>query len=320
MSVRTTNVAAVAGSAGLPRACLRIAAAVALVTTASSASAQDIEPRAFANTPVGVNFLVGGYAFTRGSLSFDPAVPVADARLETSGLLLAYARSFDILGMSAKFDVIAPFSWLSGSATFAGQPVERTVSGPGDPRFRLSVNLFGAPALTLEEFATWQQDLILGASVQVSVPVGQYDPSRAVNLGTNRWFVKPEIGGSQRFGPLTLEATAAVTFFSDNNDFLRGQTRSQDPLYSLQGHAIYSFGRGIWGSVDATYFTGGRTTINGEANDDLLRNWRLGATFSIPLSPHYSVRLYGSRGISARTGNNYDLLGIALQYRWGGGL
>jgi hypothetical protein len=318
--MRTTIIAAIADSAGLPRAPRLIALAVALAAGASAASAQDIEPRAFANTPIGVNFLLGGYAFARGSLSFDPAVPVTDAQLETSSLLLGYAHSFQILGMSAKFDAIAPFSWLSGTATFAGQPVERTVSGLGDPRFRLSVNFLGAPALTLEEFATWQQGLILGASVQVSVPVGQYDPTRAVNLGTNRWFVKPELGASQRFGPLTLEATAAVTFFSDNSDFLRGQTRSQEPLYSFQGHAIYSFGRDIWASLDATYFTGGRTSIDGEANDDLLRNWRLGATFSFPLSPRYSVRLYGSRGISARTGNNYDLLGIALLYRWGGGL
>ncbi|WP_198369646.1 transporter [Roseomonas rosulenta] len=297
-----------------------MALALAVATGASAASAQDIEPRAFANTPVGVNFLIGGYAFTRGSLSFDPAVPVAEAQLRTSSLVLGYARSFEILGMSAKFDAQAPFSWLSGTATFAGQPVDREVDGFGDPRFRLSVNFLGAPALTLDEFAAWQQDLILGASVQVSVPVGQYDPTRAVNLGTNRWFVKPELGASQRFGPLTLETTAAVTLFSDNSDFLRGQTRSQEPLYSFQGHAIYSFGSGVWGAVDATYFTGGRTTIDGKVNDDLLRNWRLGATLSFPLSPRYSVRLYGSRGVSARTGNNYDLLGIALQYRWGGGL
>lgn len=312
--------AAACGVALLPRGRWWIALAVALAGGASTAFAQDIEPRAFANTPVGVNFLVGGYAYTRGSLSFDPSLPIANANLQTSSAVLAYARSFQVLGASAKFDAIAPFSWLTGTANFAGAPVERTVHGLGDPRFRVSVNFFGAPALRLEEFPTWQQDLILGASLQVSVPVGQHDASRAVNLGTNRWFVKPELGASQRFGALTVEATAAVTLFTDNSDFLRGQRRSQEPVYSFQGHAIFAFNRGIWGSVDATFFTGGRTSINGEPNDDLLRNWRLGATLSLPISPRYSVRVYGSRGVSARTGNNYDLLGIALQYRWGGGM
>ena len=297
-----------------------MATALGTMAMPSVTQAQDIEPRAFANTPVGVNFLVGGYAFTRGSLSFDPAVPVSDAQLETSSLVLAYARSFDLWGMSAKFDAIAPFSWLSGTANFAGQPVERSVSGFGDPRFRISVNLLGAPALTLEEFAAFQQNLIVGASVQVSVPMGQYDSARAVNLGTNRWFVKPDLGVSQRFGPLTLEATAAATFFTENANFLGGSTRAQEPIYSFQGHAIYSFRSSIWGSLDVTYFTGGRTSIDGEANDDVLRNWRMGATVSFPVSSHYSIRLYGSHGVAARTRNNYDLLGIALQYRWGGGL
>lgn len=294
--------------------------ASALPAVVSAARAQDIEPRAFSNAPVGVNFLIAGYAFTRGGLSFDPAVPVTDAQLETSSVILAYARVLDLWGMSAKFDAVAPFTRLSGSARFAGQPVERSVDGLGDARFRLSVNLYGAPALTLREFAAYEQDLIVGASLQVTAPVGQYDSTRAVNLGTNRWSFKPELGVSQALGPLTLELTAGATFFTDNTNFLGGRTRSQDPLYSIQGHAIYSFGSGIWASADANYFTGGRTAVDGEASNDLQRNWRLGATLSFPLDASYSVRLYGSSGVSARTGNNYDLIGIALQYRWGGGL
>src|SRR6476661_6320434 len=144
--------------------------ASALLTIASVARAQDIEPRAFSNAPVGVNFLIAGYGFTRGGLSFDPAVPVTNAHLETSSAVFAYARVLDLWGMSGKFDVIAPFSWLSGTATFAGQPVERAVDGLGDARFRLSVNLYGAPALPLREFASYQQDLIVGASLQVTAP------------------------------------------------------------------------------------------------------------------------------------------------------
>lgn len=294
--------------------------ASALLTIAATARAQDIEPRAFSNAPVGVNFLIAGYAYTRGGLSFDPAVPVTNAHLETSSAILAYARVLDLWGMSGKFDAVVPLTSLSGTATFAGEPVERVVDGLGDARFRLSVNLYGAPALTLREFAAYRQDLIVGASLQVSAPVGQYDATRAVNLGTNRWFFKPELGLSKALGPLTLELTAGTTFYTDNPNFLGGRTRSQDPITSVQGHAIYSFSRGIWGSIDATYFTGGRTTIDGKANSDLQRNWRLGATLSFPLSSNYSVKLYGSSGVSARTGNNYDLIGIALQYRWGSGL
>jgi hypothetical protein len=284
------------------------------------AAAQDIEPRAFANTPVGVNFLLGGYAWTRGALSTDPSIPLERTRLQTSSLLLGYAHAFDLFGMSAKVDAYVPFTWLSGDALLAGAPIERTVSGFGDPRFRVSVNFLGAPALTLDEFEAWRQDLILGASFQVSVPVGQYDPARVVNLGTNRWSFRPELGASKAFGPFTLELTGAATFFTDNADFAGGSTRAQAPILSVQAHGILSLGRGTWASLDATWFTGGQTTVDGVEKDDRLSNWRVGATLSVPLDRNYSLRFYGSRGVSARTRNDYDLVGIAVQYRCGGGL
>ena len=85
-------------------------------------------------------------------------------------------------------------------------------------------------------------------------------------------------------------------------------------------HAIHSFASGSWASFDATYFGGGRTTVNGILSNDLLQNWRVGATYSMPIDRRNSIKLYASSGVSARTGNNFDLLGIAWQYRWGAGL
>ena len=295
-------------------------AGAAWLFLAPDARAQDIEPRAYSNAPVGVNFLIGGYAFTSGSLSFDPGVPVRNAHLDTSSAVLAYARVLDIGGMSAKMDAILPFTSLSGTADFAGRPTERRVDGFGDARLRLSVNFYGAPAMTLQEFASYQQDVIIGASLQLSLPTGQYDPSRAVNLGTNRWFIRPELGISKAIGPLTLELMTGVTVFTDNTNFLNGSRRSQDPIFGIQGHAIYSLGAGMWLSGDVNWFAGGRTAVDGAWNSDLQRNWRVGATFSAPLGRNYSIRLYGSSGVAARTGNNYNLVGIALQYRWGAGL
>ena len=290
-------------------------AACALLCGVSVAHGQDIEPRAFSNSPIGVNFLVAGYAYTRGALAFDSALPVTDAEIETSSAVLAYVRVLDLWGRSGKLDVILPYTWLSGSASYAGESVERVVAGFADPRLRLSINLYGAPALTLKEFRGWEQDLIVGASLQVSVPWGQYDDSRLVNIGTNRWFVKPELGLSKALGPLTLELSAAATLFTDNTDFYGGRRRSQDPIYSTQEHLIYSFRSGIWASVDVTYFWGGSTAIDGVPKDDRQENWRIGGTLAFPVDARNSVKLYASSGVSARTGNNYDLIGIAWQYR-----
>ncbi len=170
--------------------------------TPSLPQAQDIEPRAYSNAPVGVNFLISGYAYTRGGVAFDSALPVSNPELTTSSAVLAYGRVLDLWGQSAKFNVIVPVSDLNGTAEFAGTPLQREISGFADPLFKLSVNLYGAPALSLKEFAGFRQDLIVGASLRVSVPLGQYDDTRAVNLGANRWSFKAEVGASKALGPV----------------------------------------------------------------------------------------------------------------------
>jgi hypothetical protein len=297
-----------------------VLATCALTQFVAPAHAQDIEPRAYSNAPVGVNFLIAGYAYTRGGLAFDSSLPLSNPNLRTSSAVVSYATVLDLWGKSAKFDVIAPYTWLSGSADYKGEPVERIVDGLSNPAFRLSVNLYGAPALTLNEFADWEQDVIVGVSLRVSPPLGQYDASRLVNIGTNRWSFKPEVGVSKAVGPWTLEIAAAAMFFTDNDDFFGGNSLSQEPIYSLQGHLVYGFRSGIWVSVDATYFAGGRTTLNGDQNNDLQQNWRFGGTVAVPVDRANSVKFYLSTGLSARTGNEYDLVGVAWQYRWGGGL
>jgi hypothetical protein len=299
-----------------------IAAAAIFIASGvcATAQAQEIEPRAYSNAPAGVNFLIAGYAYTSGALPTDPAVPLTNSELQTSNAVIAYSRSLDLWGKSGKFNASLPLTWLWGTADLAGQPVQRTVRGFASPAFRLSVNLYGAPALTSEQFRSYQQDVIVGMSLQVSAPWSQYDDTRLVNIGTNRWSFKPEIGVSKAIGRWTLEVTAAVTLYTDNDDFFGGHTRSQDPLYSVQGHVIYAFRSGIWTSLDGTYFAGGRTTVDGTLNNDLQQNWRVGATFAIPINLRNSVKLYASSGVSARTGNDFDLVGIGWQYRWGGGL
>jgi hypothetical protein len=294
--------------------------AVFLGAFACVARAQDIEPRAYSNAPVGVNFAIVGYVFTRGGLNFDASVPITDAELSTSNAVFAYARVFDIGGRTGKFDMIVPYTRLFGSAEYAGDPIERAVTGFNRPAFRLSVNLFGSPALHLKEFAGWKQDLIVGASLQVSPPWGQYDDTRVVNVTGNRWTIKPEIGVSKAIGAWTFEVQVAASFFTDNEDFAGGRTRSQDPIWSLQGHVIRGFQSGRWISFDLTGFAGGRSRIDGDLGDDLQQNWRAGLIYATPINRRNSLKFSASRGLSARTGNSFDAIGIAWQNRWGGGL
>lgn len=154
----------------------------------------------------------------------------------------------------------------------------------------------------------------------MSAPFSQHDPSRLVSIGTNRWAFKPEVGVSKAVDRWTLETKAAVTLYTDNTNFFGGSTRSQDLVLSWQGHVAYDLGRGAWASFDVTYFTGARTTIDGTLKNDLQQNWRIGGTVAVPVNARNSVKFYASSGVSARTGNNFDLVGLVWQHLRGGGL
>jgi len=299
---------------------MRALVILALMVAAAVATGQELEPRAYTNTPIGVNFLLGGYVYTEGNVAFDPAVPLTDAKLRTNNFVLGFAHTLEAWGQSAKLSIVLPYSGLAGHALYLGDPVQREVTGLGDPLFRFSANLYGAPALTMKEFASYRQDVIIGASLVVSAPLGQYDSSKLLNIGANRWAFKPELGISKAWGAWTLELAPGVTIFADNHDFFGGKKREQNPLYSMQGHLIYAFRSGAWGALNATWYSGGRTTVNGVLNNDLQTNTRLGATVVLPVDRHNSIRLHASTGATSRTGSDFNAYGVALQYRWGGGL
>jgi hypothetical protein len=279
---------------------------------------QELEPRAYSNVPIGMNFALVGYGYTEGDVLADASVPIEDAEIMAHSLVFAYARSLNLLGDSGKIDAVIPYSWASGSATFAGVPHDREVHGFGDPALRLTWNFIGAPALTLQEFRDHKSDWIVGGSFRVGMPLGQYDEDKLLNIGLNRWSFKPELGISKPWGRWTFEVAAGATFYTDNDEFLGSSTREQEPLIAVQGHVLYSFGKGIWAGLDGTFYTGGRTTLNGTVNDDRQSSSRVGLTVSLPVTPRHSCKLYASTGATARAGGDFTTAGIVWQYRWGG--
>jgi hypothetical protein len=267
-----------------------------------------------------MNFFIAGYTYSSGGLATDPAQPLDNAELDIHAPFIAYARAFDAWGMSAKFDAVLAGACLSGTAEANGVPVSRDICGGLDPAFRVTVNLYGAPALRLEEFRGYRQDLIVGVSLQVGAPLGQYDPDRLVNLGTNRWTFHPEVGVSKKLGSVTAEAALGASFYTTNDDYFGGQRREQDPIVSAQLHLIFEFAGGSWLALNGTYYTGGRATVDGVKQNSELGNSRLGATFALPLDRNHSIKLHASDGVSVRTGDDFTTFGVAWQYRWGAGL
>jgi len=279
-----------------------------------------MEPMSYSNAPIGLNFLIAGYSHQWGNVLADPSLPVRDVEASVDAGNLAYSRIIDVWGQSGSLAMVVPYAWLSASGEVFEQARSTSRTGLADTSMRLSVNLYGAPALSLQEFAKYQQDTIVGVSLFVTAPTGQYDPNRLINIGTNRWSFKPELGVSKALGAWTLEAAAGVTFYTDNDAFAGDGVRRQDPLYSVQGHAIYNFNPRLWAALDGTYYTGGRTTVNGVIGDDLQRNSRWGGTLAYSIDRLNSLKLYYSSGLAARTGTDFQIVGLAWQHRWGLGL
>ena len=301
---------------------LQAAAAASMLfwTGGGALNAQSLEPRSYSNTPVGTNFLLVGAAYSEGGVGLDPSAPLEDVNAKAYSAFAGYARTIALGSQSGQLAVLVPFAYLEASGSVAEQARSVTRTGFGDLGIRLTANLYGAPALSAKEFAAYRQDTIAGVSLLVTVPTGQYDSDKLVNLGTNRWSFKPEAGISKAFGNWILEVAGAATFFTTNEEYFPGaSTREQAPLYSVQGHAIYTFRSGIWAALDATYYSGGRTTLNGVLNEDRQENSRWGATAAFPVDARNSIKVFFSSGVSSRIGVDFTTVGAIWQYRWGAG-
>jgi hypothetical protein len=285
---------------------------------AGGALAQDLEPRLYTNVPVGINFLGAGYGYSEGNVLFDPAVALENAEIEIHGPVLGYGRSIAVGRFSGKVDGAIARVCLDGSADYEGERVTRNVCGLTDARARLTVNFIGAPALRPREFAGYRQDWVLGASVQLGLPVGDYDPARLVNIGANRASAKLDVGVSKDLERWLLELSLGEIFYADNGDFFGGRVRQQESITSLQGHAVRRFPSGIWLAVDATRYRGGRTSVGNTENRDLQSNVRLGITASLPVNARQSLKINASTGVSTRTGTDFDTIAAVWQYAWGG--
>jgi hypothetical protein len=270
--------------------------------------AQEIEARAYSNAPIGINFVTGGIAQAKsGSYT-----------LTTEAVNLT--RIIDVFGQSVRISLLVPYAEISGTGKLGPQNINASAEGLSDPVVKISANLYGAPALSLEEFKNYTQDLIIGSSLAASIPWGKYNSEQMLNVGANRSLIQPALGASQAIGPWRLELAGMATIYTSNTNYLGSNTLSQNPIYSTEAHVIYYFQNTAYISADTTYFTGGQKYINGASITGSQENWRFGSTFSYPINKHNSIRLTGSKGVYSNTNTDYTALGLSWQYRWGGGL
>ncbi len=278
-----------------------------LYSSALWCTAQELTPRLFWPSPKGTKVAVAGYSHVNGDVLLDPSIPLyeVDTRLNTG--FFAYMQNFSLFGRTTNFLVELPYSWGITKGIVVNTPAERRLSGFNDLGITLAVNLLGAPSMSPSDFQ-WLRDnprVILGTSIKVLFPTGQYMTDRLINLGANRWAFKPELGSLIPLWPkLLLEIEAGVWFFTKDNDYIMG-IKKQEPILSGEVHLVKRFKPGLWVSLEANYFWGGRQKIGENQLADLQRNSKIGATVAVPIPRRHSFKFGYSIGTVTEFGTDF---------------
>lgn len=290
--------------------------AAALALPCDPARAQEMEPRAYSPSPVGMNFIGLAWQRSSGGVTTDPTLPITNVDSEIDAAALGVVHTFSLGGRSASIGLVLPYAQaeISGDVFEKTRKADRT--GFADARLRLAVNLFGAPAMDRRQFAMRAPATTLGVSLNVVVPSGEYRSDKLINLGTNRWAVRPELGLYHPIGPWSLEFSAGTWLFADNDQFLGDSRREQDPITTVQAHVGYTFRPRLWVAADATWYRGGKTTVDGVRNSDLQKTSRIGLTLSLPIARGHSLKLAWSDGMRTRIGSDFTTWTVAWQYAW----
>jgi Putative MetA-pathway of phenol degradation len=292
--------------------------AFVVAASAGSAPAQELDPNAYMPAPVGLNILSIATTISSGDLSFDPSGPISEASSTISTTALLLGRTLSVGGRSGNVSVVMPYVIGNVRGKYLGLTESVQRSGPADFRLRVAANLYGAPAMTVREFASYRHRTVVGTSLTVVAPLGQYSSRKLINIGTKRWAFKPEVGLARVSRRWIFETYAGVWLFTANGDFLGHRVREQRPIASAQFHVEYVIRPGMWLAGNVNFYAGGRTIVDGIPNIDLQKNSRVGATWFVPLVRGHAVRLAVSRGAYTTIGADFTSVSAVYQYVWRG--
>ncbi len=283
--------------------------------------AQDLQPRRWGHLPINTNFAGAAYAYTSADVAFDPVLLLEDVTLELQTFPLKYIRTFELAGKSARIDLVQAYQEAKWKGLLDGDPARATRSGWSDTFLRFAVNIVGAPPLSGAEYAEYRAatecETIVGLALEVQLPTGQYFNDKLLNLGTNRFTFRPQLGAVHRRGKWSTELHASSWIFTDNDEFFNGNDLEQDPLYTIQGFVDYTFKPGLWAGGGIAYGLGGESTINGIAKNDPRDAILWGLTLGYPISKQIGGQVtYLSQRTQTPVGVDSDSVVAAFSVRW----
>jgi hypothetical protein len=303
----------------LARFALALASVVALGALCAPQSSAQVPPRFYWKTlsgasavPIIVNSISGN------TNPFDPAHIVSPgANIDATLAIVGYGRTFTVFGRSALVAGLVPMGRISGQVSTGAATVTEAARGFGDPTFELDVNLIGRPAQkNLVDALRYEPGLSLDLIGDLAVPVGEYDNTRSLNLGQNRWYGRVGVPVVWQLGPwvpgrrTTLELLPALWLFGTNDDFV-GRTLTTEPMFQVDAHLTRDFTEHLWGALDSSWYTGGRATIDGVAGEKL-NNLGVGLTLGYQINDNLSLTVGYKSTVDDRAPGDLQMDGFML--------
>ena len=283
--------------------------------------AQELEPRRWGHLPIGTNFAGGGYSYTEADISIDPVLRIENVKMEMHTWAVKYIRTFELFQKSARIGFTQGFQEARWTGLIDGVPKSIKRSGLSDSVLRFAINMHGAPPLEGKEFAAYRArvdvETIVGTALVVQLPTGDYMDDKLINLGTNRFTFRPQLGVVHNRGKWSMELTGEVYLYTDNNDFFNGNRLEQDPYYTIQTHLIYTFRPGIWAAASAGYGYGRESTVNGVEKNDRRGNLAWALSLGYPITRQLGVKVvYLGTRTQESVGQDTDSIAVGFSIFW----
>ena len=257
--------------------------------------AEELSPRRWSHLPIDTNFIGTAYVFTDADIDLDPVLEIENGQMSLNTWGLQYIRTFALFERSTRIELLQAYHEGRWSGILEGDPATVKRSGLSDTLVRFAINLCGAPPLRRKEFgayrATQKVETIVGVGLSAQLPTGDYMDDKLINLGNNRYTIRPQIGIEHKRGNWSTEATGLIAFHTDNNDFFNGKKLEQEPFYTIHGHLTYTFRPGLWASASAGYSSGGRKTVDGVEKDDRRDDLSWALSLGIPITRNLGVKM-----------------------------
>jgi hypothetical protein len=255
---------------------------------------------------------------------FDPAhIVVPGASFTGTLAMTGYAHTFAVHDRAAMAAIILPMGRIAGDVSGAIVSVTQTASGFGDPTLEFDLNFIGPRAQrTIPDALRYEPGFSVDILTDLTIPIGEYNSSQALNLGQNRWYgriglpIVWQLGAWVPGRRTALELLPAVWLFGDNTDFV-GQTLQTDPMFQVDGHLTRDFTDHFWGAIDGSWYTGGQASIDG-VKGEKLNNLGFGLTLGSQINDNLGFTFSYKSTVNDQAAGDLkmDVFMVSLVYGW----